>query len=75
MNDLVVFPTFFNLSLNLAIMSSCSMLYSASSVLSADCIELFHLGCKEYNQSDFGVDHLVISMCRVSYVIRRGCLL
>ena len=51
------------------------MLYSASSVLSADCIELFHLGCKEYNQSDFGVDHLVISMCRVSYVIRRGCLL
>ena len=22
-------------------------------------------GCKEYNQSDFGVDHLVMSMCRV----------
>ena len=22
-------------------------------------------GCKEYNQSDFGVDHLVTSMCRV----------
>ena len=21
--------------------------------------------CKEYNQSDFGVDHLVMSMCRV----------
>ena len=33
-------------------------------------------GCKEYNQSDFGVDHLVISMCRVfSCVVRRGCLL
>ena len=22
-------------------------------------------GCKEYNQSHFGVDHLVMSMCRV----------
>ena len=22
-------------------------------------------GCKEYSQSDFGVDHLVMSMCRV----------
>ena len=33
-------------------------------------------GCKEYNQSGFGVDHLVISMCRVfSCVIGRGCLL
>ena len=33
-------------------------------------------GCKEYNQSDFGVDHLVMSMCRVfSCVVGRGCLL
>ena len=33
-------------------------------------------GCKEYNQSDFGVDHLVMSMCRVfSCVAGRGCLL
>ena len=33
-------------------------------------------GCKEYNQSHFGVDHLVMSMCRVfSCVIGRGCLL
>ena len=32
--------------------------------------------CKEYNQSDFGIDHLVTSMCRVfSCVVRRGCLL
>ena len=32
-------------------------------------------GCKEYNQSDFGVDHLM-SMCRVfSCVVGRGCLL
>ena len=27
-------------------------------------------GCKEYNQSDFGVDHLVMSC-----VVGRGCLL
>ena len=25
--------------------------------------------CKEYNQSDFGVDRLVMSMCRVSLVL------
>ena len=33
-------------------------------------------GYKEYNQSDFGVDHLVMSMCRVfSCVAGRGYLL
>ena len=33
-------------------------------------------GCKEYNQFDFGIDHLVTSMCRViSSVVGRGCLL
>ena len=33
-------------------------------------------GCKEYNQSVFGVDHLVMSVCRVfSCVVGRGCLL
>ena len=33
-------------------------------------------GCKEYNQSDFGVDHLVMFKCRVfSCVVGRGCLL
>ena len=33
-------------------------------------------GCKEYNQSGFGVDHLVMSMYRVfSCVVERGCLL
>ena len=33
-------------------------------------------GFKEYNQPDFGVDHLVMSMCRVvSCVVGRGCLL
>ena len=33
-------------------------------------------GCKEYNRSDFSIDHLVISMCKVvSCVVGRGCLL
>ena len=41
-----------------------------------DCIELSIFGYKEYNQSDFSVDHLVMSMCRVfSCVVGRGCLL
>ena len=32
--------------------------------------------CKEYNQSDFSIDHLVMSMCRVvCCVVGRGCLL
>ena len=32
--------------------------------------------CKEYHQSDFSIDHLVMSMCRVfSCVVGRGCLL
>ena len=31
---------------------------------------------KEYNQSDFGINHLVMSMCRViSCVVGKGCLL
>ena len=65
LNSPVVFPTFFNLNLNLAIRSSWSVPQSAPSLVLADCIELLRLGCKEYNQSDFGVDHLVMSMCRV----------
>ena len=42
-NGLVVFPTFFNLSLILAIMSSWSEPQSAPSLVFADCIELLHL--------------------------------
>ena len=72
----MVLPTFFNLSLKLAIMSSWSEPQSASGLVFADCIELLHLGCKEYNQSDFDVDHLVMSMYRVfSCLVGRGCLL
>ena len=74
----VVFPTFFNLSLNLAIRSSWYEPQSAPSLIFADCIELLLciFGCKEYNQSEFGVDHLVMSMCRVFFcVVGRWCLL
>ena len=72
----MVFPTFFNLSLNLAIRSSSSEPQSAPGLVFDDSIELLHHGSKEYNQSDFGVDHLVMAMCRVfSCVVGRGCLL
>ena len=64
----MVFPTFFNLSLNFVIRSSWSEPQSAPGLVFAD--------CKEYNQSDFGVDHLVMSMYRdFSCVVGRGCLL
>ena len=47
-----------------------SSIYSAKTRPGADC------GCKEYNQSNFGVDHLMMSMCRVfSCVVGRGCSL
>ena len=29
-------------------------------------------GCKEYNQSDFSVDHLVMSMCKVLVLLEEG---
>ena len=69
----MVFPTFFNLSLTLAIRCPWSVPQSAPGLVFADCIELLHL---RYNQSDFGIDRLVMSMCRVvSCVVGRGCLL
>ena len=43
LNGLVVFPTFFNLSLNLAIRSSWSEPQSAPGLLFADCIYFGHL--------------------------------
>ena len=70
------FPTFFNISLNLAIRSSWSEPQSAPSLVFADCIELLHLWLKKYNQSDFSIDRLEMSMCRVfSCVVENGCLL
>ena len=56
--------------------SSWSEPQSAPGLVFAVCIELLHFGCREYNQSYFSVDHLVMSMCRVfSCVVGRGCLL
>ena len=72
----MVSPTFFSLSLNMAIRSSWSKPQSAPGLVFAECIELLHLWLQRSNQSDFGVDHLMMSMCRVfSYVVARGCLL
>ena len=62
MNGLVVFPTFFNLPLNLAIKSSWSEPQSVPSLVFADCVELLHFWLQRiYNQSDFNIDHLVMS--------------
>ena len=61
----MVFPTFFNLSLNLAIRSSWSEPQSVPGLVFADCIELLHFWLQKYNQSDFGIVHLVMSMFRV----------
>ena len=75
LNGLVVSPTFFNLTLNLATRSSFEP-WSVPSLVFAECIEILHLGCKEYNQSDFGTDHLVMSICRVfSCAVEREWLL
>ena len=43
LNGLVVFPTFFNLSLNLTVKNSWSEPHSSPSLAFADCIELPHL--------------------------------
>ena len=47
---------------------------TVSSMLTVYSFSIFD--CKEYNQSDFYIDHLVMSMCRVfCCVVGRGCLL
>ena len=72
----MVFLTFLNLSLNVAIRSSWSEPQSTANLVFADCIELLHLQLKEYNQSDFAIDQLVMSMCRViPSVVEKGYLL
>ena len=50
---------------------------SAPILVYSDCIKSFSiLSCKEYNQSDFSIDHLVMFMCKViSYVVGKGCWL
>ena len=72
MNGLVVFPTSFNLSLNLAIKSSGSEPQSSPSLVFADYVEFVHLWLQGYSQSDSGIDHLVMSVCRVFSCIGPG---
>ena len=63
-NGLVVFPTFFNLRLNFTI-GVHDLSHSQLLVLFLLTVQSFSIfSCKEYNQSDFGVDHLVMSICR-----------
>ena len=64
----MVIPTFFSLSLNLAI-SSWSEPQSAPGLVFADCISFSIFGSKEYNQSDIGVGHLVMSCIEFSLVL------
>ena len=72
----MVFPTFFDVSLNFTTKGSGSEPQSAQGLVFADCVELLHFDCKEFSQSDFDIDHLVISICRViSCVVGRGYLL
>ena len=76
LSSLVVFLTFFNLSLNFAIRSSWSEPQSAPGLVLLTVWSLSIFSCKDYNQSDFGIDHLVMSLRRVfSYVVGRRCLL
>ena len=68
-------PIFFNLSLSFAVRSSWTEPQSAPSLVFAACIELLHSQLGRI-QSDFGIDHLVMSLCRViCCVVGRGCLL
>ena len=70
----MVFPTVSSLSLNLAMRSSWSESQLAPSLVFADCIELSVFDWKEYNQSYFCIDYLMMSMCRiVSCIVGRGC--
>ena len=72
LNGVVVFPTFFNLGLNLAISSSWSEPQSAPGLVFAACIELLH----PWPQKNIINLISVMCMCRVfSCVVGRGCLL
>ena len=68
LNGLVVFLTFFNLSLIFAIRSSWSEPQSIPGLVFADCVEFSIFGCKECNQFDFGIDHLVMSKNILNFI-------
>jgi len=62
LNGLVIFPTFFKCEFGNKIEL---MFWGTISSWSCFCwlYRASPLDCKEYNQSDFGIDHLVLSMC------------
>ena len=69
----MVSPAFFSLSLNFAMRSWWSEPQSAPGLVFAVCIQFSTFCYKECNQSDFGIDHLVMSMCKVvSSVAEKG---
>ena len=74
LNGLVVFPTFFNLSLNFAVRSSWTEPQSVPVLFLLNVSSFSTFGYKEYKQSDFSIDHLVMSVS-ISCVVGRGCLL
>ena len=65
---LVVFPTFFNLSLNLAIRSSWSESQSSPSLLFADCIELLPLDMEQQTASKSGKEYIKVAYCHPAYL-------
>ena len=83
----MVFPTFFFLSLNLAVMSQIPAMIWAWQPLPAPSVFLLTVWsfsifcCKGYDQSGFSIDHRVMSVCRIFYmwvfccVVGRVCLL
>ena len=76
LDGLVVFSTSFNVACILQ-QGADDQSHSQLQVLFWLTVKSFSIfGCKEYNQSDFGIDHLVMSTCRVvSCVVGKGCLL
>ena len=77
MNGLVVFPTFFSLSMIFAIRRYWSKLQSAPCLIFLLTIWSFStFSCKEYNQSYFSINHLVMFLCRaVIWVVAKGYFL
>ena len=76
LDDLVVFPNVFNLSLHFTINSSWSDPQSAHGLIFSDWQSFFIFRYKEYSQSGGSIDHLVMSMCRVvSCIVGRVYLL
>ena len=72
----MAFPTFFNLSLNFAV-GTHDLNHSELQVLFLLTTWSFSIFvCKEYNKSDFYIDHVMISICRVvSWVVGTWCFL